>query len=357
MSHRAPRTRSPGSSRTPQAGGRPGCAGSCGPAPRASGCSTSRATTTWGSPPTPGWSTARCVPRATWGAGSTGSRLVTGSTALHAELEAELAAFCGADVALVFSSGYAANLGVLTALAGPDALIVSDAANHASLVDACRLSRARVVVAPRDDPAAVDAALAARTETAGARRHREREQRGRRARPAARRCTRSAGARGALLVVDEAHGLGVAGPGGRGPAGRGRARRCGRRGRHRDAVQGAGQPGRRGARPGRGHRAPCRHGALVHLRHRPRAGVAWARRSPPCGCCAPSRSVPRRCCGPRRRSRPPPACPPRRPRWSRWCSATRRAPLRRRAACAERGRAGRAASGRRRCRRARAGCG
>jgi 8-amino-7-oxononanoate synthase len=72
----------------------------------------------------------------TWGAGSTGSRLVSGTTVLHAELEAELAAFCGAEAALVFSSGYAANLGVVTALSGPDALVVSDAANHASLVDA-----------------------------------------------------------------------------------------------------------------------------------------------------------------------------------------------------------------------------
>ena len=64
----------------------------------------------------------------------------------------------------MFSSGYLANLGVVTALSGPGALVVSDAANHASLVDACRLSRARVAVTPRDDPAAVDALLAARTE-------------------------------------------------------------------------------------------------------------------------------------------------------------------------------------------------
>jgi 8-amino-7-oxononanoate synthase len=151
----------------------------------------------------------------TWGAGSTGSRLVTGTTALHSELEAELAAFCGTEAALVFSSGYAANLGVVTALSGPDTLIVSDAANHASLVDACRLSRARVAVAPHDDPEAVDALLAARTEA--------------RAivvtesvnsvdgglaplRALHAVCRR----RGALLVVDEAHGLGVVGPGGRG---------------------------------------------------------------------------------------------------------------------------------------------
>ncbi|HEY4419263.1 MAG TPA: 8-amino-7-oxononanoate synthase [Pseudonocardia sp.] len=151
----------------------------------------------------------------TWGAGSTGSRLVTGTTALHGELERALADFCGAESGLVFSSGYAANLGVLTALSGPGTLIVSDAANHASLVDACRLSRARIEVVPHDDPAVVDAVLAARQ-----------EQR-------ALVVTESANSvdgglaplrelhavcreRGALLVVDEAHGLGVVGPGGRG---------------------------------------------------------------------------------------------------------------------------------------------
>jgi 8-amino-7-oxononanoate synthase len=150
-----------------------------------------------------------------WGAGSTGSRLVTGSTALHAELEAELAAFCDAEAALVFSSGYAANLGVVTALADRDTLVVSDAANHASMVDACRLSRARTVVVPHDDVAAVDAALAARSEA--------------RALVVTESVNSIDGglsplralhtvcrARGALLVVDEAHGLGVVGPGGRG---------------------------------------------------------------------------------------------------------------------------------------------
>ena len=150
-----------------------------------------------------------------WGAGATGSRLVTGTTTLHARLEAELAAFCRAEGALVFSSGYTANLGVLTALAGPGALIVSDAANHASLVDACRLSRARVAVVARDDVGAVDAALAERAEAralvvtdsvnsvdgAHAPLH------------ALHAVCR---ARGALLVADEAHALGVCGPGGRG---------------------------------------------------------------------------------------------------------------------------------------------
>jgi len=150
-----------------------------------------------------------------WGAGSTGSRLVTGSTTLHAELETELAAFCGYRAGLVFSSGYLANLGVVTALSGPGSLIVSDGANHASLIDACRLSRARVQVVAHNDVVGVEQALAARTE------------------PRAMVLTDSVGsvdgdhaplaalhqvarARGALLVVDEAHGLGVCGPGGRG---------------------------------------------------------------------------------------------------------------------------------------------
>src|SRR5438067_3896154 len=100
----------------------------------------------------------------TWGAGSTGSRLVTGTTALHVELEDALAAFAGASTALVFATGYAANAGALTALSGPGTLIVSDAANHASIVDACRLSRARVVVTQHVDSQAVAAALAARDE-------------------------------------------------------------------------------------------------------------------------------------------------------------------------------------------------
>ena len=151
----------------------------------------------------------------TWGAGSTGSRLVTGTTALHVALDRALAAFCGFADGLVFSSGYAANLGVVTALAGPGALVVSDAANHASIVDACRLSRARVAVVPRGDVAAVDAALAGRSEeralvvvesvdsTDGAT-------------APLRALHATCRAHGALLVVDEAHGLGVRGPGGRG---------------------------------------------------------------------------------------------------------------------------------------------
>ena len=66
-----------------------------------------------------------------WGAGSTGSRLVTGSTDLHQDLEAALTGFLGGESALAFSSGYTANLGLIAALGGSDTLIVSDVDNHA----------------------------------------------------------------------------------------------------------------------------------------------------------------------------------------------------------------------------------
>jgi 8-amino-7-oxononanoate synthase len=151
----------------------------------------------------------------TWGAGSTGSRLVTGTTELHAELESELSAFTAGPAALVFSSGYLANLGVITALGGPEVSIVSDAGNHASLIDGCRLAGSPITVVPHRDVDKVEAALAARDTPhavvvtdavfsvdgdlaplrelhAVARRH------------------------DALLLVDEAHALGVVGPGGRG---------------------------------------------------------------------------------------------------------------------------------------------
>lgn len=151
----------------------------------------------------------------TWGAGSTGSRLVTGNTELHEEFEQSLADFVGASAGLVFSSGYTANLGALVSLSGPGSLVVSDAAAHASLVDGCRLSRARVVVTPHLDIEAVAAALAGRDEeravvvtdsvfsTDGA------------LAPLG-RLHEVCRAHGAVLLVDEAHGLGVRGAGGRG---------------------------------------------------------------------------------------------------------------------------------------------
>jgi 8-amino-7-oxononanoate synthase len=152
-----------------------------------------------------------------WGAGSTGSRLVTGSTDLHAALEADLAAFLGAEAGLVFSSGYLANLGVVTALSGPGTTVVSDALNHASVVDACRLSRAHVVVTPHRDVAAVDLALSARTtERAVVVTDAVFSVDGDLAPLADLHVVTRA--HGALLVIDEAHSLGVVGPDGSGAA-------------------------------------------------------------------------------------------------------------------------------------------
>lgn len=150
-----------------------------------------------------------------WGAGSTGSRLVTGSTELHTELEMELARFCGVQAALVFSSGFTANLGAVTALSGSEAAIVTDKYIHASLIEGCRLSRADIAAVAHATPSAIKNALATRRkpralvvtdsvfsvdgdlapldELAGiCREH-------------------SAG-----LLVDDAHGFGVLGEGGRG---------------------------------------------------------------------------------------------------------------------------------------------
>ena len=151
----------------------------------------------------------------TWGAGAGASPLVTGSLELHRELEAELADFTGFPSGLLMSTGYHANLSVVTALAGRDCLVVSDAHIHASLVDACRLSRAEVVVTPHADVDAVRTALAGAD--------------GRRTLVLAESVYSVLGdeapllelaelssAYGALLVVDEAHGIGVAGRGGHG---------------------------------------------------------------------------------------------------------------------------------------------
>ncbi|RSS56589.1 8-amino-7-oxononanoate synthase [Streptomyces sp. WAC01280] len=150
-----------------------------------------------------------------WGAGATGSRLVTGTTRLHTRLERELAEFCGFEAALVLSSGYAANLAALTALGGRDSLIVSDASNHASIVDGCRLARAETAVVPHADPEAVRKTLEARPEL--------------RAlvvsdsvfsvdgdKAPLPELADACRAHGAGLVVDDAHGFGVLGDGGRG---------------------------------------------------------------------------------------------------------------------------------------------
>ncbi|MFJ4273303.1 8-amino-7-oxononanoate synthase [Streptomyces coelicoflavus] len=160
----------------------------------------------------------------TWGGGATGSRLVTGTTALHTELERELAEFCGFEAALVLSSGYAANLAAVTALAPHGSLVVSDAGNHASLIDGCRLARGTTQVVGHADPDAVRKALATHDGPAVAVSDTVFSVDG-----DAAPLTALAGAcreHGAGLVVDDAHGLGVLGDGGRGaPQGAGLAGR------------------------------------------------------------------------------------------------------------------------------------
>nr|WP_216623248.1 8-amino-7-oxononanoate synthase [Corallococcus exercitus] len=94
-----------------------------------------------------------------YGVGTGASRLVVGDMVPHQRLEARLARFERAEAVRLFNSGYAANTGILPALVGPGDAVFSDALNHASLVDGCRLSRARVVVYPHADVAALTRAL------------------------------------------------------------------------------------------------------------------------------------------------------------------------------------------------------
>ncbi len=94
-----------------------------------------------------------------WGMGTGASRLVVGDTGAHRALEARLRHFEDAEAVLLFNSGYAANLGLLPALLGKLDAVFSDALNHASLVDGCRLSRAQVQLYPHCDVAALAALL------------------------------------------------------------------------------------------------------------------------------------------------------------------------------------------------------
>jgi 8-amino-7-oxononanoate synthase len=152
-----------------------------------------------------------------WGGGSTGSRLVTGSTQAHHDLEDALAAHVGTEAGVVLSSGYLANLGLITSLAQRGDLVVSDAQNHASIIDACRLSRADVVVTPTGSVEAVATALAERSQAEAVVVTDAAFSVDGHLAPLlelAEVCAEYA----ALLVIDEAHSLGVVGDHGRGAA-------------------------------------------------------------------------------------------------------------------------------------------
>jgi 8-amino-7-oxononanoate synthase len=152
-----------------------------------------------------------------WGVGAGASRLVSGTMTVHRRLEERLAAFEGTEAALLFGSGYLANVGVVSALAGEGSVVLSDELNHASIVDGCRLARAetfvyrhadmehlawglrnavgRSALVVTDSVFSMDGDVAPLAEIVElARRHRVR------------------------VVVDEAHGTGCLGPGGRGAA-------------------------------------------------------------------------------------------------------------------------------------------
>jgi 8-amino-7-oxononanoate synthase len=150
-----------------------------------------------------------------WGAGAGASRLVSGSMTVHAELERRLAEFKGKPSALLFGSGYLANTGVVSALAGRDEVVLSDELNHASIIDGCRLSRAETFVYRHRDTEHLEWGL--------------RQAQGRAAlivtdgvfsmdgdiAPLA-EIAELAERHGCRLMVDEAHATGCIGPGGRG---------------------------------------------------------------------------------------------------------------------------------------------
>src|SRR6266511_3092973 len=150
-----------------------------------------------------------------WGVGAGASRLVSGTMTVHRRLEERLADFKRAPAALLFGSGYLANIGVITTLAGADEVVFSDELNHASIIDGCRLARAETFVyrhgdvehlawgmrqaggrgslVVTDSVFSMDGDVAPLAEIAElAQRHRVR------------------------VAVDEAHGTGCLGPGGRG---------------------------------------------------------------------------------------------------------------------------------------------
>jgi glycine C-acetyltransferase/8-amino-7-oxononanoate synthase len=150
-----------------------------------------------------------------WGVGAGASRLVSGTMTVHRRLEEALAEFKGSEAALLFGSGYLANLGVIGALAGRGEVVFSDELNHASIVDGCRLARAETFVYEHRDVEHLEWGLS--------------QAEGRGALIVTdgvfsmdgdvaplEEIVELAGRYDARVVVDEAHATGALGPGGRG---------------------------------------------------------------------------------------------------------------------------------------------
>jgi len=151
------------------------------------------------------------------GVGAGASRLISGNHRRHAELERSIAEWMRVGAVRLFGSGYAANVGAIGALLGPDDVVFSDELNHASLIDGCRLAKAQVVVFPHRDLSSLDESLKARQ--------------GRRRVVISESLFSMDGdladveglatvakKHGAALMLDEAHAIGARGPEGRGVA-------------------------------------------------------------------------------------------------------------------------------------------
>ena len=153
-----------------------------------------------------------------YGTGCSGSRFLNGTLQLHIELEEELAKFLGKEAALSFSTGYQSNLGIISALAEHGDYIIMDRENHASLYDACRLSFAKMVRFKHNDMADLEEKLRNVPENAGILIVTDGVfSMGGDIANLAEIC-RLAKQYGARVMVDDAHGLGVIGKGGRGTA-------------------------------------------------------------------------------------------------------------------------------------------
>ena len=151
-----------------------------------------------------------------WGCGSGASRLISGNMTAHEELEQRIARFKGTEAALVFNSGYQANVGIIATLAEKDDVVLSDELNHASVIDGCRLSRAAVSVYRHCDMEHLESLLKAAP--AGARKLIVTESVFSMDGDVAplREMVELAERHGAMVMVDEAHATGVRGPNGAG---------------------------------------------------------------------------------------------------------------------------------------------